>query len=87
MVFKVYENGSKLGHGRRQVSTGSRKGETGVQGMPQCSVTRRGSSTVVVAWDLVLQVITLWPQSPGSGSGHRGFPHHLQGGSGFEAEL
>lgn len=84
MVINVRENRSKLGHGGRQAVMGSRKGETGIQGMPRCSVTRRGSSMVVVAWDLVLQVITLVATVLSLGLGQRGSPHHLQRGSGFE---
>ena len=60
MVSSVCEKRPKLGHGGRQVVMGRRKGETGAQSMPQGSVTRRGSSTVVVAWDLGLKVIMLW---------------------------
>lgn len=54
---------------------GSEKGETGVQSLPQGSVTRRSSSTDVVAWDLVLQVIMLVATVPGFGPGPEGVPH------------
>lgn len=87
MVINVHENRSKLGHGGRQAVMGSRKGETGIQGVPLCSVTRRDSSVVVLAWDLVLQVITLVATIPSLGLVQRGSPYHLQRGSGFEVVL
>lgn len=75
MVLSTCEKRCKLGHGGRQVVMGSGKGETGVQSRPQGSVTRRSSSMVVVARDLVLKVIMLWLQYPGFGPRPEEVPH------------